>query len=81
MIAACAQCLDTNTSSQCIYVLSRTVIFAPSAKDMEDPEMEPLSIIRKLFGSLSSLTLLNLIHSTRYCAISALRASGAKSSL
>jgi serine/threonine protein kinase len=30
---------------QCIYVLSRTVIFALSAEEMEDPEMEPLSII------------------------------------
>ncbi|KFZ01728.1 hypothetical protein V501_09833 [Pseudogymnoascus sp. VKM F-4519 (FW-2642)] len=29
----------------CIYVLSRTVIFALSAKEIEDPEMEPLSII------------------------------------
>ncbi|ELR10460.1 CMGC/CDK protein kinase [Pseudogymnoascus destructans 20631-21] len=29
----------------CIYVLSRTVIFAPSAKEIEEPEMEPLSII------------------------------------
>ncbi|TVY37538.1 hypothetical protein LOCC1_G006221, partial [Lachnellula occidentalis] len=29
----------------CIYVLSKTVIFAPSAEEMEDPDMEPLSII------------------------------------
>ncbi|KFY10985.1 hypothetical protein V491_07379 [Pseudogymnoascus sp. VKM F-3775] len=29
----------------CIYVVTRAVIFAPSAKDTEDPNMEPLSII------------------------------------
>ncbi|OBT80373.1 hypothetical protein VF21_00747 [Pseudogymnoascus sp. 05NY08] len=29
----------------CIHVILRTVIFAPSPKELEDPNMEPLSII------------------------------------
>jgi serine/threonine protein kinase len=36
---------DTNISSQCIYAILRTVIFAPSPEELEDPDMEPLSII------------------------------------
>lgn len=37
--------VETNVSSQCIYAILRTIIFAPSTEELEDPDMEPLSII------------------------------------
>lgn len=37
--------VDNNVISQCIYVILRAVVFAPSPEDLEGPDMEPLSII------------------------------------